>query len=241
MRIQVRDVPLPPGGLRTSRHHKADSDFLETGQREVRQLEEDAFLTGETRVLDIGCGPGRLAIALLDALGPMEYLGVDIIRGTIDWCRRNISARHPLMEFVHLDRHHRRYAGRGTRKAPIVPAPDGKADLVYLFSVVSHMERADLMGHLVEFERVLAPGGRIVLTGFIVDGDIPDCEENPPMPANGAASVRRWAGPLHCVRYRRDFFEFQLNAAGLDVDAEPIPDWDPTGQTRYVIRRDGDC
>ena len=236
----IHDVPFPPKNLRTSPWHTADNNFLETRRREVRQLIDDAGLTESTRVLDIGCGPGRLAIALLDRFGPPlrsqgGYLGVDIIKGVVDWCSKEINPRHPSMTFVHLDRHHRRYSGRGAKGvAPIVPAPDGEADLVYLFSVVSHMEGADLPGHLTEYERVMAPGGRLVLTGFILEGKIPDVEENPSMPGE------RWRGPLHCVRYRRDFFERQLFAAGLVVASEPIPKWDPTGQTRYVIVRKGE-
>lgn len=243
--MKISGVSLPPARLRTSEWHKADDDFLETGRREVQQLIDDEALSEKGNVLDIGCGPGRFAIALLDrwpwpSRWNREYRGVDIMKNAIDWCKANIGIHHDPFRFIHLDRRHRRYSGRGAKVPPTVPIDDGWADLVYLFSVVSHMERSDLPGHLGEFERVLAPGGRIVLTGFIVDEDVPEYEENPPIGSVGVGRTKAWRGPLHCVRYRRDFFERELFVAGLVLDAEPRPNWDPTGQTRLVIKREGD-
>jgi SAM-dependent methyltransferase len=49
-------------------HHVGGGDFRAVGQQIFEQLREHAALTPEDRVLDIGCGTGRVAIALSDFL-----------------------------------------------------------------------------------------------------------------------------------------------------------------------------
>jgi SAM-dependent methyltransferase len=90
--------------------------------------------------LDVGCGEGRLARALLGA--GHQVLGVD---GSVLLARLATSADPPLPA-AHAD-------------ASALPVASGAADLVVSFMVLMDVE--DLDAAVAELERVLAPGGSI--------------------------------------------------------------------------------
>jgi SAM-dependent methyltransferase len=100
-----------------------------------------ALLLGELRPgerwLDLGCGAGRFL-----GLAP-NGIGVDVARGAVERARRH-AADVRLLEGDDL------------------PVGHGEVSLVWCSEVVEHV--ADAVGLLQECRRVLAPGGRILLT-----------------------------------------------------------------------------
>src|SRR5439155_7699 len=51
-------------------------------------------------VLDFGCGCGRIARQLIQQdPRPRAYLGIDVHRGMIQWCRENLAPRAPGFRF----------------------------------------------------------------------------------------------------------------------------------------------
>jgi len=125
-------------------------------------------------VLEIGCGVGRDAIQLthhLDSSG--SYVGVDIIRPSIDWCRSNISARHENFRFEYLDIHSEIHNPTGTLQVTDVslPVADRSVDRIILQSVFTHMFERDIVHYLREFRRSLRRGGRVCASLFLLDDD----------------------------------------------------------------------
>jgi ubiquinone/menaquinone biosynthesis C-methylase UbiE len=53
-----------------------------------------------------------------------------------------------------------------------LPISDKSVDRIILWSVFTHMFRADISHYLKEFSRVLRPGGFVFATCFIVDDDV---------------------------------------------------------------------
>ena len=103
------------------------------------------FLRGlgpAARVLDLGCGDGRLS-AELDAT---ELTAADVSRVALDRAR----ARLPDATLVELE-----------PDAPL-PFADGAFDLVLAAETAEHVR--DLQLFLSEIRRVLAPGGELALT-----------------------------------------------------------------------------
>lgn len=207
-------ITLPAPKLRFGgRYFKEDKDFLESAQHEARRLQSHFHLDRKSRLLEIGCGPGRLPIGILTSVGDIaSYLGVDVNKRSVDWCRRHIEPHHPSFHFVHLDVANRRYNQDGTLARARLPADDRSFDIVYLYSVFSHLLREDVEHYLGEIGRVLRPGGGVFLTAF-VEENVADVAENPPDYQGG-----RWQGALHCVLYDRHFLEGLLSRQGLVVD-----------------------
>lgn len=203
---------LPPRRLRFCRPAFQDDDYyLASARAEADRLTARFGLSPASRVLDVGCGQGRLAIGILDRLGKIAaYRGVDVDELSIRWCERHLGSQHDAFDFLHLDVGNARYnpGGESLGADFRFPFADGEFDLVYLYSVFSHMLTPGVRAYLKDFARVLAPGGGIFLTAFVEEG-VPDVTENP-------ESYRvEWKGPLHAVRYDKSFFEGLLSESGL--------------------------
>jgi SAM-dependent methyltransferase len=126
------------------------------------------------RVLEIGCGVGRDAIHIAELLDDRgEYLGVDIIKPSIEWCQTNITPRHANVTFTHVDIRSRFYNPDGALSVRDVrlPVADHSVDKVILQSVFTHMFEDDIVHYMREFRRVLGEGGRVFASFFILDDE----------------------------------------------------------------------
>lgn len=160
-----RFMPVPPPELMFC----GDGDFRAVGAEFLEYMVRDAGLAPGHRVLDIGCGIGRLALPLtqyLDETG--SYDGIDPVAPGIAWCAANITARYPRMRFRHLDLHHPLYNPRGALPTAGTPLPfaDGSFDRVCLISVFTHLDFPEVLHYAGEVARLLAPGGCCLATAF---------------------------------------------------------------------------
>jgi ubiquinone/menaquinone biosynthesis C-methylase UbiE len=205
---------LPPRKLRfCGNEFKDDAYYLKSAQLEARRLVERCGLKKESRVLDIGCGPGRLAIGIAAEVGPIaSYTGLDVYQPAVDFCLQNLKPQHGWQDFVHLDLANDRYnpSGRVIDAGVRLPVESGSVDVVNLYSVFSHMTYGDVVAYLAEMRRVLAAEGRVFMTAFIEE-NVPNFSINPP------GYREEWEGALHCVRFEREFFADMLGEAGLKL------------------------
>jgi len=222
-------IPLPPYALRMGgQHFKKDADFVNAGVRDARVLRRRAGLGPRKRVLDWGCGAGRLAIGIKHLMGNVaDYHGVDIQPELLNWAKDNLTDEHT--RFTLVDAHNARYNPDGEQSFHI-PAEAESVDVLYAYSVFSHMLTQDVAGYGATIASILAPKGRAWVTAF-VEEDVPDCVENPT-----DYLKLEWKGALHCVRFDRRFFEATLYDAGLAVD-EFVYGRETDGQSMYVLRR----
>lgn len=105
-----------------------------------------AGLTGDDRVVDVGCGPGT---AVREAARHAAATGVDPDRASLALARW-VSARRGARDITWLE-------GRAER----LPLPDACATVVWALSSVHHWP--DRTTAFAEAHRVLAGGGRILI------------------------------------------------------------------------------
>jgi SAM-dependent methyltransferase len=146
-------------------------EFVAVGEELTDLLRRHGKLRRSDRVLDLGCGLGRLAIPLQRVLTRGSYEGLDIVEGIIEWNRVNVSGVSPHFGFHHLDVASSTYNPGEGRPAEEVtfPFPDGEFSFAFAFSLFSHLDPAGTCRYLAELARVLRPGGRAVLTFLLLD------------------------------------------------------------------------
>jgi SAM-dependent methyltransferase len=162
-----RDPDLPPHRYR----RVGAGDFRLMG-RWLADLLVRNGLQPDHHVLDIGCGIGRVALALTDVLSPnASYDGFDVDGRAVRWAAEHITPRHPNFRFVHANiaaRRHERQAVPATQFR--FPWPDATFDFAFATSVFTHLEINAARHYLREAHRVLRPGGTLVATIFLYDG-----------------------------------------------------------------------
>lgn len=113
-----------------------------------------SFLSADSRILDYGCGYGRLAAQLRDA-GYEKAVGIDVSPRMIE---------RGLFEFPGLDLR--------VTSGPPLPFADESFDMVLLFAVLTSIPSDEgQTGLLAEIERILAPGGYIYASDYPLQDD----------------------------------------------------------------------
>ncbi len=142
-----------------------------------------AGLAPEDRMLDIGCGMGRMAYALVHYLErPGSYEGLDISAPLLDWAQAHVARQHSNFRFQRLDVKNLEYNTEGDLEGAGVRLPfaDREFDLVFLTSVFTHMRSAEIRRYLEEIRRVLRPGGRCICTFYLIDsGELEGMRKDP--------------------------------------------------------------
>jgi SAM-dependent methyltransferase len=152
-------------------HNVGAGDFRAVGDDLLRVLIDHAGLARDERVLDIGCGAGRVARPLADFLSARgSYVGFDVSHAAIAGCARRFAGR-PNLHFVHADVRNPEYNPRGhvDEAAYAFPCADRSIDLAFATSVFTHMRLAPIRHYLREAARVLAPDGRFAFTAYLID------------------------------------------------------------------------
>ena len=79
-------------------------DFAAIGAAIKHDLVVTTGLNKSSAILEIGCGYGRVAIALADLVSPPgRYDGVEIVEKAVEWCTNEITSRYPNFLFHHAD------------------------------------------------------------------------------------------------------------------------------------------
>lgn len=210
--------------------------FLEVGRQDVEssrdQLRRLGLPTSWDRVLDFGCGAGRLSQAL--AQHAQAVVGLDV--------------SPPMLEAARgLDRSEGRVSFVLNEDPDLRAFEDGSFALVYTMRVMQHLPREVLESYLTEFVRVLRPGGVAVV----------HCPTRPMWTLRGLVwrvaptPVIRWAqrrllgypAPMRMTGVSEQrVAELVAVHGGEVVEAAPMDEPEAHWQARrYVIRRKADA
>lgn len=146
------DVKLPPDYLIYEsfalNYQKYYTDSIDTAKWLVNHLSKHTEIA-DKKILDWGCGPGRIIRHLPDVAGNgCEYFGTDYNAQTIDWCSKNLPGIH---------------FNNNTLEAKL-PYADDFFDIIYGISIFTHLSEQMHFGWYAELFRILKPGGIMFLT-----------------------------------------------------------------------------
>lgn len=126
-----------------------------SGRALIETMLPDDWSWDGKRVLDFGCGVGKVLRHFAPETEVAEFTGCDIHAPSVEWLQRNLS---PPFHFFRC------------AEEPPLPQPDGHFDLIYAISVYTHL--TDHWAEwLLEHHRVLAPDG-LLIASFLGEGMI---------------------------------------------------------------------
>jgi len=212
-RMHPERPPHPPRRLIDT---VGGGDFEGLGQQFYQLIVDWGALKPSERILDIGCGCGRVAVPLMGYFDSGGYAGFDVAPKLVQWCQRAITPRNPRFAFATLDVKNRYYNPHG-KMAPneaVFPYPAATFDLAIAVSVFTHLLPDAFDRYLAESARVLKPGGRLFATFFLFN------------PATAEALAKKKSGLS--FRHGHDFYS---------VEDEARPELAVCYQEAHVLQR----
>jgi SAM-dependent methyltransferase len=181
--------------------------FLDGGRLAAASMQE--ILAGQgialenlRAILDFGCGVGRVMRQWSSLQGPALH-GTDYNPELVAWCTANL----PFATF------------RVNRLTGRLDYPDTSFDLIYAFSVFTHLPADEQSFWMCELTRLLRPGGALFLT---THGEhyLPGLSTREQQQFQSGALVVRGsseAGSNDCAAFHPESYVRRSLARGLDV------------------------
>lgn len=168
--IDLKDgsTSLPPAELRYRVSGVPDVEtFIQIGARCAEDIREALAQAGYDlrsfeRILDFGCGCGRVLIPLSKLTDSARLYGTDVDRKAIEWCHAHLR----FAEFA-----------MGADDPPTGYGAE-TFDLIYAISVFTHLDEDYQFRWLAELRRITRTGGIVLITlheapagrpGFVVE------------------------------------------------------------------------
>jgi SAM-dependent methyltransferase len=145
-------VKLPPDYLIYESFKMNYSRYYDSGRGTALELAEifgKYIELKDKRILDWGCGPGRVIRHLPEVIGNnCEYFATDYNEESISWCRQNLLGIH---------------FNNNSLEAKL-PYKDNTFDVIYGISIFTHLSEKLHYQWYDELFRILRPGGIMYLT-----------------------------------------------------------------------------
>jgi SAM-dependent methyltransferase len=172
---ELRD--LPPNHLRLrvgvgNRVLRNHVHFLEMGRWLWLHVLSHQYCTFNSDVVELGCGCGRIARPLKDEWFEGSYVGVDVDKEMIEYCRNHFpDNRFQFLLSPHQSKTYSAKSGDqpGARDSTFSIGQANSKDFVYSLSLYSHLLENEFTEYLAESFRVLRPGGWMYLTFFCME------------------------------------------------------------------------
>jgi SAM-dependent methyltransferase len=218
---------LPPYSLRS--FVGGAETFDEAGRFFLEDFLRLGVIGAGTRILEIGCGCGRIALPLarderLKAWS-VSYSGMDVDEANIAWCRQHITKLNHRFHFYHANCYNPSYNPGGSIAVDSYrfPHPDESLDLIVLTSVLTHVLPNELIHYVSEMSRMLAPDGVVYASFFLFETPAETLRGRHPFSfpvKRENYAVNREDFPTNAVAYEERYVRQVIGAAGLHV-------WEP--------------
>ena len=151
-KLENPEVQLPADYLIYESFKMDYKRYYESGKNNAKWIKaiiEKHIELENIKILDWGCGPGRIIRHLPDVFGKTnEYFGTDYNKVSIDWCKKHLKG----IQFNYNNLN------------PCLPYKDDFFDVIYGISIFTHLSEEMHFYWYKELIRVLKSGGVLFLT-----------------------------------------------------------------------------
>jgi ubiquinone/menaquinone biosynthesis C-methylase UbiE len=136
---------------------EVDELAIQAAARDTKHwLSVSVGIKPDDRVLEIGCGIGRVGQVLAPCC--QQWIGCDVSPNMLRHAQQRLAA-FANVRFIQLSGY------------DLQPIPDASIDVVYCTVVFMHLDEWDRYNYILEACRVLKPGGRIFVDNFNLRSD----------------------------------------------------------------------
>ena len=135
-----------------------DDEWERTGQVSAATIAQVTSMTVNDRVLEIGCGAGRVGLHLAPAC--REWVGADVSANMLDFARQSLADSGVL-----------NVAFQQLHGSDLRAFADATFDVVYCTAVFMHLDEWDRFRYVTEMFRVLKPGGHVYYDNMSLVGE----------------------------------------------------------------------
>lgn len=157
---------IPPPEIRNWTGPFDDKEYyFNLGKDQAEEIIRWLSVKPEHKILDVGCGCGRIAIHFLNHLNKEgTFIGIDSNKKLLSYCSDNISKASDNFKFEYVDAYNGAYSPEGKLKCQdiIFPIENESIDIIIMWSVFTHMYLKDIDSYLKEIYRVLKKGGLFI-------------------------------------------------------------------------------
>ncbi|MDB5092033.1 MAG: hypothetical protein JWO85_134 [Candidatus Eremiobacteraeota bacterium] len=157
-------------------------------------------------ILDVGCGV-RFAQTIVNRnIAVKSYTGLEVFVPIVDFLNENLASHDPRFRFHHWNVHNAMYNRGGVALSTFETLPTTESfDLIWLFSVFTHLNPDDALAMLRLLRKPLRPNGTLFFSAFI-DDELTGFED------------RDKENPLLLATYGRECMESLIESAGWRID-----------------------
>jgi len=220
-------------------------DFKAVGEEFLNYFQSLCGIKPSDKILDIGCGSGRMAVPLtrfLDSSG--VYEGFDIFLSGITWCQKNISTKYDNFHFKFVDIYNKEYNPSGKIKPSKFKFPygDDSFDFIFATSVFTHMLPEDVDNYFSEIKRVLKNSGKCFLTFLLLNSHSLESINNKKSKIAFEHNEENFSlmykdVPEHTIAYKEDFIKLIYEKYGMVIQ-EPIKFGSWSGRNGFLSFQD---
>lgn len=200
-------LEVPPHLHRNSRRAAA-AGYEHSGETLIKLVTRLAGIVDlrDVDVLDVGCGVRHAMTIINRGIQIKSYTGVEVSKPIVDFLKENVEAHDRRFRFFHWNVRNEMYNPKGgSLQSQDALAASARFDLIWLFSVFTHLNPGDsetmlrlLRGHVRE-------NGRLFFSAFI-DEELDGFED------------RVKEIPLLNAYYGRRFMEALITTCGWKIE-----------------------
>jgi len=172
-------------------------------------------------ILDVGCGV-RFTMSIINKKIPIKsYTGIDVNQAMIEYLKNEVESHDGRFSFAHWNAKNDMYNPSGERLTKNSALPiKGTFDVIWLFSVFTHLEPSDAILILKLLRQHIRPNGKLFFSAFI-DNDLDGFED------------RVKDSPLLHAYFGRKYMENLITSAGWRI--ELFHEADPNSFIQHYI------
>jgi SAM-dependent methyltransferase len=232
LRASSADASIPPPRLRvrSGPRHLDPDFFLASGRRHADLIQsvladDGTSIESLRSLLDFGCGSGRV-IRHWSNLQNTEIHGCDLNPDAVEWCSRHLT-------FARFETN---------RLTPPLPYADRAFDLVYAFSVFTHLPQNLQLAWMRECGRVLRPGAHILFSTlgayFVGEGRLSGSEQTSFENGDLVVLYEGVPGSNLCSAYHPQAYVERVLARDFEL-VRSLPEADDGHHDLYLLRKPG--